>query len=186
MVLRFMCDGSENIWDILTEICSSILWHENAIGGLRNLFTHSRRAMKISPPQREIMKFLASRNISTSPSTQYLLTTPLPNRINVLYCWLFAEAGIIILMLACVLQKSYCNVTYSLSTATWICIYLIVVNKHSAFYLAALTNKINTLYLYYCIQYAILVVFLFFLIYQRVTYLPFSREQGHRPGVVKN
>ncbi len=35
------------------------------------------------------------------------------------------------------------NVTYSLSTDTWICIYLIVVNKHITFYLAALTNKIN-------------------------------------------
>ncbi len=33
------------------------------------------------------------------------------------------------------------NVTYSLSTDTWICIYLIVVNKHFSFYLAALTNK---------------------------------------------
>ncbi len=48
------------------------------------------------------------------------------------------------------------NVTYSLSTDTWIYIYLIVANKHISFYLAALNNKINTLYLHYCIQYAIL------------------------------
>ncbi len=34
-------------WDTLPEICSSIIWHENAIGGLRNLFTLSREAMKI-------------------------------------------------------------------------------------------------------------------------------------------
>ncbi len=37
------------------------------------------------------------------------------------------------------------NVSYSLSTDTWICIYLIIVNKHISFYMAALTNKINTL-----------------------------------------
>ncbi len=43
------------------------------------------------------------------------------------------------------------NVTYSLSTDTWTCIYLIVVNKHISFYLAALANKINTLYLHYCV-----------------------------------
>ncbi len=49
------------------------------------------------------------------------------------------------------------NVMYCLSTDTWICIYLIVVNKHISFYLAALTNKINTFYLHYCIQYAILI-----------------------------
>ncbi len=53
------------------------------------------------------------------------------------------------------------NVNYSLSTDTWICIYLIV--------LAALTNKINTFfYLHCCIQYAILIVFLFFLIWQQI------------------
>ncbi len=60
------------------------------------------------------------------------------------------------------------NVTYSLSTDTWIYIYLIVVNKHISFYLAALNNKINTFYLHYCIQYAILIVFLFFLIWQQI------------------
>ncbi len=35
-------------WDILPEICSSIFWHENAIGGLRNLFMYLRGAMKFS------------------------------------------------------------------------------------------------------------------------------------------
>ncbi len=64
-------------------------------------------------------------------------------------------------------SKSF-NVTYSLSTDTLICIYLIIVNKHILFYLSVLTNKINTLYLYYCIQYAILVVLLFFLICQHI------------------
>ncbi len=29
-------------WDILPEICLSILWHENALWGLRNLFTYLR------------------------------------------------------------------------------------------------------------------------------------------------
>ncbi len=51
---------------------------------------------------------------------------------------------------------------------TWICIYLTVVNKQISFYLAALTNKINTLYLHYCIQYAIQVVFLFFLTWHKL------------------
>ncbi len=37
--LRFMCGGSENVCDILPEICSSILWHENAIGDLE-IFSH--------------------------------------------------------------------------------------------------------------------------------------------------
>ncbi len=41
------------------------------------------------------------------------------------------------------------NVTYSLSTDTWICIYLIVVNKHVSFYLAALTHILNILYLHH-------------------------------------
>ncbi len=59
-----------------------------------------------------------------------------------------------------VYYKSF-NVTYSLSTDTWICIYLIVVNKHILFYLAALNNKINTFYMHYYIQYVILIVFLF-------------------------
>ncbi len=60
------------------------------------------------------------------------------------------------------------NVTYSLSTDTCICIYLIVVNKHISFYLTALTNKINTFYLHNCIQYAILIVLLFFLIWKQI------------------
>ncbi len=60
------------------------------------------------------------------------------------------------------------NVTYRLSTDTWICIYLIVVNKYISFYLPALTTKINTFYLHYCIQYAILIVLLFFLIWQQI------------------
>ncbi len=60
------------------------------------------------------------------------------------------------------------NVTYSLTNDTWISIYLIVVNKHISFFLAALTNKINTFYLHYCIQYAIMIVFLFFLIWQQI------------------
>ncbi len=68
-------------------------------------------------------------------------------------------------MTQCVYYKSL-NVIYSLSTDTWICIHRIVVNKHISFYLAALTNKINTFYLHYCIQYAILIVFSFFLIWQ--------------------
>ncbi len=50
-------------------------------------------------------------------------------------------------------------VMYSLNTDTWICIYLIVVNKHISLYLAALTNQINTFYQHYCIQYAILIYF---------------------------
>ncbi len=65
------------------------------------------------------------------------------------------------------------NVTYSLSSDIWICIYLIVVNKHILFYLAALTNKINTFYLHYCTQYAILIVFLFFIIWPQI--------QMHKP-----
>ncbi len=34
-------------WDILPEICSLIIWHENAIGCLRHLFMHSRGIIKI-------------------------------------------------------------------------------------------------------------------------------------------
>ncbi len=61
------------------------------------------------------------------------------------------------------------NVTYSLSTDTWICIYLSFVNKHISFYLAVSTNKINIFfYLHYCIQYAILIVFLFSFIWQQI------------------
>ncbi len=35
-------------WDILPEICSSILWHVNAIEGLGNIFVYSRGDMKFS------------------------------------------------------------------------------------------------------------------------------------------
>ncbi len=66
-------------------------------------------------------------------------------------------------MLICVLQKSY-----SLNTNTWICIYFIVVNNHISVHLVPLANKINTLYLHYCFQYAILVVYLFFVIWQQI------------------
>ncbi len=72
-------------WDILPEICSSILWHENTIGGLRNIFMFSRGAMKCSTRYRGIMTFLPSWHISNFPSPQYLLTTPLPNRISSIF-----------------------------------------------------------------------------------------------------
>ncbi len=72
-------------WYILPEICSSILWHENAIGDLRNLFMYLRRAMKFCTHQRGIVKFLSSWNISNNPSLQYLLTTPLPNIISSIF-----------------------------------------------------------------------------------------------------
>ncbi len=192
-------------WDNLPEICSSILWHENVIGGLRNLFMYSRRAMKFSTRYRGIMTFLPSWNISNCPSPQYLLTTLLPNRISSIvytqnkgrrggvlslqlcgvytcfsigYClvnnYIYHMTKCNLLLVVCrswnhnidagfVYYKSL-NVTYGLSIDTWICIYL-VVNKQISFYLAALTNKINTFYLHYCIQYAILIVFLFFLIW---------------------
>ncbi len=85
-----------------------------------------------------------------------------------------------------------CNVMYNLSIDTWICIYLIVVNKQISFYLAALTNKIITFYLHYCIQYAILVVCLFFLIWQQIhMYKPMnegpciSKERLHNSLIPK-
>ncbi len=71
--------------DILPEICSSTLWHENAIGGLRNLFPYSRGVMKFSTHYREIIKFLPSWNISNSPSPQYLLAKSLPNRTSSIF-----------------------------------------------------------------------------------------------------
>ncbi len=72
-------------WDILPEICSSILWHENAIGVLRNLFKYSRRAMKLSTHQKRIMKFLPPWNISNCPYPQYLLTIPFQNIISCIF-----------------------------------------------------------------------------------------------------
>ncbi len=44
---RFMGGGNTFLGDILPGICSSIVWHENAIGGLRNLITHFKVAMKM-------------------------------------------------------------------------------------------------------------------------------------------
>ncbi len=67
------------------KICSSILWHENVIGGLRNLFTYSRGAIKFSTHHRGIMNFLPSWNISNCPSSHYLLTTPSQNRISSIF-----------------------------------------------------------------------------------------------------
>ncbi len=60
------------------------------------------------------------------------------------------------------------NMTYSLRADTWIRIYFIVVNKHILVYLAALNNKINTLYLHYCKQYAIMAIPFPFLIMQQI------------------
>ncbi len=71
-------------WDIVPEICLSILWHQNVIGGLRNLFKYSRGAMKFSSHQRVIMKCLPSWNISSCPSPQYLLT-PIPHIISSIF-----------------------------------------------------------------------------------------------------
>ncbi len=72
-------------WDILPEISSTILWHENAIGSLINHFKYSRGAMIFSTHYRGIMKFLPLWNISNCPFPQYLLTTPLLNRIYFIY-----------------------------------------------------------------------------------------------------
>ncbi len=72
-------------WDMLPEICSSILWHENNIGDLRNLFTHSGGVMGIFYVLEGDHEFLPSWNISNHPSPQYMLTTLLPNRISSIF-----------------------------------------------------------------------------------------------------
>ncbi len=198
-------------WNILPEICLSILWHENAIGDLRNLFMYSRGAMTFSIYYRGIMKFLPSYNISNCPSPQYVVTTPLPNRISsIFYIQIKCRSEAVLSQQLCGVKScfsiGYCLhnnymyhmtkcylllvvcrswnhnidagfayyksliVTYSLSTDTWICFYLIVTNKHMSFCPAALTNNINTFYLHYCIQYAILIVFFILLNLSTNTY----------------
>ncbi len=70
-----MSGSSEKVWDILPEICSSALWHENIIGGLRNLFMYLRWVMNTFP----IMEHFKL------PLPTIFVTTPLPNRISSMF-----------------------------------------------------------------------------------------------------
>ncbi len=173
-------------WCILPEICSPILWHENAI---YRGFEKSFHAFKRGHDNVLHIRRGTSWNISNHSSQQYLLTTPLPNRISSIvytqnkgrsegvlsqqlcglcscfsigccrdnnYIYHMTKCNLLLFIYRCwnhnidagfVYYKSL-NVTYTLGTNTWMCIYYIVVNKHILFYLAALTNKINTLFLH--------------------------------------